>query len=109
MRVQHDIDSPTAAAAGINAADRLQGNELASPLASIAQHTRKRLQAYLLKAAYIPDFYWQVGQESNLQPAVLETAALPIELPTYAKASAAYTKPARGVKRKGGVAHPACC
>ena len=25
----------------------------------------------------------QVGQESNLQPAVLETAALPIELPTY--------------------------
>ena len=24
----------------------------------------------------------QVGQESNLQPAVLETAALPIELPT---------------------------
>jgi hypothetical protein len=28
----------------------------------------------------------QVGQESNLQPAVLETAALPIELPTYGNA-----------------------
>jgi hypothetical protein len=28
----------------------------------------------------------QVGQESNLQPAVLETAALPIELPTYGDA-----------------------
>ena len=26
-----------------------------------------------------------MGQESNLQPAVLETAALPIELPTYGK------------------------
>ena len=25
---------------------------------------------------------WRVGQESNLQPAVLETAALPVELPT---------------------------
>jgi hypothetical protein len=33
----------------------------------------------------------QVGQESNLQPAVLETAALPIELPTYETSGARRT------------------
>ena len=33
----------------------------------------------------------QVGQESNLQPAVLETAALPIELPTYGTLGARHT------------------
>src|SRR5579859_6661455 len=32
----------------------------------------------------LPATYWQGGQDSNLQPTVLETATLPIELPPYA-------------------------
>jgi hypothetical protein len=31
-------------------------------------------------------YVWQAGQESNLQPADLEAAALPIELPAYVPA-----------------------
>jgi hypothetical protein len=34
-------------------------------------------------ASVWPGAGWQAGQESNLQPADLEAAALPIELPAY--------------------------
>ena len=35
------------------------------------------------KWAKMPEREWQVRQDSNLQPSVLETDALPIELLTY--------------------------
>jgi hypothetical protein len=46
-----------------------------SELASNAAYMIKRLQASLLKATVIRSLYWQVGQESNPQPAGLEIDA----------------------------------
>lgn len=40
-------------------------------------------RAKSLKKTSLSESFWQAGQDSNLQQTVLETVALPIELPTY--------------------------
>ena len=51
---------------------------------TLENSTRTSLQK-LVNFAHIPRLQtsWQVWQDSNLQPLVLETSALPIELQTY--------------------------
>ena len=68
---------------------RLTGVGCSSPVALSGPHSRLRLTEHFLGASHRGDApvhplrrstTWQGRQDSNLQPAVLETAALPIEL-----------------------------
>ena len=71
------------------------------------RNSRGRMPRYSLHAVPRSCKVWHSRQGSNLQPAVLETAALPLELPEYKsrpwnRTSRVYTHAPRSKLRSGG-------